>query len=482
MNYELVTELTLKSSDCFVLGVLDDKKYSNFIANLPSDHQHLVEKLSNRLEEAGDYVWQMDVDGHSLMILHCGKQEQFTSEVLRKRIKELAANLLKHRFKSATLALPKVTDLNPNQQLERMILDFDSECYQLLDYKSKEKKPYALKEVTFYCPNAQSKTVKEAAALSEGIRLCKTLANTPSNVCTPSYLAENAMEFGNKHRKVSVKIVEKQEMQELGMGALLAVAQGSVEPPKLVEVHYHGGGDQAPIILVGKGITFDSGGLSLKPSEAMTEMKYDMTGAAAVLGTLKACSLLELPINVIGLLACAENMPSGHAVKPGDVVTSLSGQTIEILNTDAEGRLVLADALTYAEQYKPQLVLDIATLTGAMIIALGSVYTGFMTTDDDLAKLIETAAKESLDKAWRLPLDDVYQKAMDSQVADMINAAFDRSASSITAACFLSRFTKNFRWAHLDIAGSAWISGKKCDATGRPVPLLTQILRHVAAR
>ncbi|WP_133130019.1 leucyl aminopeptidase [Legionella yabuuchiae] len=482
MNYNLITDLSHSASECLVLGLLDDKKYSNFIANLSSDHQNLVERLSTRLKEAGDYVWQMDVDGHSLLIIHCGKQEDYTAEALRKRTKELAAHLLKHRFKSATLALPAIHDLNPNQQLERMILDFDAECYQLLDYKSKGKKPYALKEVNVYCPEALPKTVIDAKALSEGIRFCKTLANTPANICTPTYLANQAMELGSTQKQLSVKIIEKHEMQELGMGALLAVAQGSIEPPKLIEVHYHGGGDKAPIILVGKGVTFDSGGLSLKPAEAMTEMKYDMTGAASVLGTLKACSLLELPVNVIGLLACAENMPSGTAVKPGDVITSLSGQTIEILNTDAEGRLVMADALTYAEQYKPEMVLDIATLTGAMIVALGSVYTGFMTPDDALAKLIESAARESLDKAWRLPLDEAYQTAMDSQVADMINSAFDRSASSITAACFLSRFTKNYSWAHLDIAGSAWVSGKKCDATGRPVPLLIQMLRHVAAR
>ena len=231
---------------------------------------------------------------------------------------------------------------------------------------------------------------------------------------------------------------------------------------------------------MGKGITFDSGGLSLKPADGMAEMKYDMAGAASVLGTLKACALLKLPINVVGLLACAENLPGGTAVKPGDIITSMSGQTVEIINTDAEGRLVLADALTYAERFEPRFVIDMATLTGAVIVALGNVNSGLMTNDEALAQLILSAASESEDKVWRLPLDADYQEAIDSPLADMLNATFDRSAGSITAACFLSRFTDKYRWAHLDIAGTAWVSGKKRNATGRPVSLLIQLLRHVA--
>ena len=225
---------------------------------------------------------------------------------------------------------------------------------------------------------------------------------------------------------------------------------------------------------------FDSGGISIKPADGMNEMKFDMAGAASVLGTIKACALLNLPINIIGLLACAENMPGGGAIKPGDIITTLAGHTVEIVNTDAEGRLVLADALTYAEQFNPRLVIDIATLTGAVIVALGSISTGVMTPDDDLANLILTAARDSEDKAWRLPLDEAYQEALDSPIADMINASFDRSAGSITAGCFLSRFTEKYRWAHLDIAGTGWVSGKKRNATGRPVPLLVQLLRDLA--
>lgn len=482
MNYGLAKNLTLDSSDCLVLGLLDDKKFPDFVSNLKPAQQDLIKRLSARLDDNGDTVWQADIDGHSLMIIHCGKQEKFSGENLHKRMQDIAANVLKHRLTSVTISMPEVQGHDADWQVEQMILDFDAACYQLLDFKSKDKKSHKLQSVEFYSPKSHQTAVDIAVAISQGVRLTRTLANTPANICTPSYIADQAIKLTHKNERFSARILGKEDMEELGMGALLAVAKGSNEPPKLVEIHYNGGGDKAPIVLVGKGITFDSGGLSLKPADAMTEMKYDMTGAAAVLGTVKACALLDLPINVIGLMACAENMPSALAVKPGDIVTSMSGQTIEILNTDAEGRLVLADALTYAEQFKPEMVLDIATLTGAMIIALGSVYTGFMTKDDELAKLITKASKESGDKAWRLPLDDAYQKAMDSHIADMANVGSDRAAGSITAACFLSRFTKKYAWAHLDIAGSAWISGRKCDATGRPVPLLTQLLRHVAAR
>ena len=303
----------------------------------------------------------------------------------------------------------------------------------------------------------------------------------PANICTPTYLGEQAHELAKRHAQVKTKVFDEDDIRALGMGTFLAVTKGSQEPPRFIEIQYHGApSTQAPIVLVGKGITFDSGGLSLKPADAMPEMKYDMAGAASLIGTINACALLKLPINVVALLACAENMPSGTAVKPGDIVTSMSGQTVEIINTDAEGRLVLADALTYAERFKPEFVVDLATLTGAVIVALGSVHTGMMTNDDALAELILAASKESLDKVWRLPLDKDYQSALDSPLADMLNANFDRTAGSITAACFLSRFATSFRWAHLDIAGTAWVSGKKRNATGRPVPLLIELLCHVA--
>jgi leucyl aminopeptidase len=270
------------------------------------------------------------------------------------------------------------------------------------------------------------------------------------------------------------------EIKDLGMGLLQAVSSGSAQEPRFIEIQYKGSTHAQPIVLVGKGVTFDAGGLSIKIGNFMEEMKYDMCGAASVLGVIKICALLKLPIHVVGLIPSTENLLGGSAMKCGDVVTSLSGQTVEIINTDAEGRLILADALSYAERFNPAFVIDVATLTGAMIVSLGSVASGLMTPDDDLASLINQAAEDSDDRVWRFPLDEDYQEALDSPVADMINAGFDRIASSITAACFLSRFAQKYRWAHLDIAGTAWIMGKKRNATGRPVTLLIQLLRHAA--
>jgi leucyl aminopeptidase len=271
-------------------------------------------------------------------------------------------------------------------------------------------------------------------------------------------------------------VLEEKDMEKLGMGSLLAVARGSEQPAKLIVLEYHGAAKKEnPVVLVGKGVTFDTGGISLKPAAEMDEMKFDMSGAGSVLGTLQAVAEMKLPINVVGIIPATENMPGGKATKPGDVVTSLSGQTIEILNTDAEGRLILCDALTYAERYNPKVVIDIATLTGACVIALGNFTTGLMSNDDKLAQELLAAGEQAADRAWQLPLWDEYQDLLRSNFADIANIG-GRAAGTITAACFLSRFTKKYRWAHLDIAGTAWKSGKDKGSTGRPVPLLTQFL------
>jgi len=400
MYYGLTQKPTLTENTCLVLGMLSDE-IPDFATILPTEYDEIINRLAQKLNEPGDTLWQSEVQGQSLLIIHCGKKGEFTTAALDKRLAETVNLLLKQRM--------------------------------------------------------------------------------PANICTPTFLADQAVELQNTHKHIQTQIISTEDMRQMGMGALLAVAQGSIQPPKLVEIHYNNAPDNTPpIVLVGKGITFDAGGISLKPAAGMEEMKFDMAGAASVLGTIKACALLDLPLHVIGLLPCAENLPGGTAVKPGDVVTSMSGQTIEITNTDAEGRLVLADALTYAERFNPELVLDIATLTGAIIIALGYERTGFMTEDDKLAEALQTAATASRDKIWRMPLEEVYLEAMESPVADIANASSDRAAGSVTAACFLSRFTEKYRWAHLDIAGTAWISGKKRTATGRPVPLLTQLLRNIA--
>ena len=299
----------------------------------------------------------------------------------------------------------------------------------------------------------------------------------PPNICHPSYLAEQAKELAKAHKNLKVDILDEKKLQALGAGAFLAVAQGSDQPPRMIVMQYNGGKKgEKPHALVGKGITFDTGGISIKPAAGMDEMKYDMGGAASVFGTLRAVLELQLPINLVCLLACAENMPSGGATRPGDIVTTMSGQTVEILNTDAEGRLVLCDTLTYAERFKPQSVIDIATLTGACIVALGSNVSGLMGNDDDLVNQILAAGRQADDRAWQLPLYDEYQEQLDSPFADIANIGGPK-AGTITAGCFLSRFTKAYKWAHLDIAGTAWVSGgKDKGATGRPVPLLMQYL------
>ena len=321
-----------------------------------------------------------------------------------------------------------------------------------------------------------TKGIKTGQAVGKGVNYARELGNLPGNVCTPSYLASEAKKLARGETLLSVKVLEEKAMAELGMGSLLSVSAGSEQPAKLIILEYKGGNKKdAPVALVGKGITFDTGGISLKPGANMDEMKFDMCGAASVLGTFKTLVELRPAMNVVGVIAASENMPSGRATKPGDIVTSMSGQTIEILNTDAEGRLVLCDALTYTERFKPKAVIDIATLTGACVVALGNHASGLFSNSDQLAQALLAAGQAAHDRAWQMPLWDDYQKQLDSNFADIANIG-GPAGGSITAACFLSRFAKNFAWAHLDIAGTAWLSGAAKGATGRPVPLLVQYL------
>jgi leucyl aminopeptidase len=347
-------------------------------------------------------------------------------------------------------------------------------------YKSKKTTPSSLSQVSVASEKNQQPKVKAAlnfsAAQAEGMKLTRDLGNEPGNTCTPTFLAEQAKELAKQHSSMSCKVLEEKDMEKLNMGAFLSVSKGSTEPGKLIILQYKGGPEKsAPHVLVGKGITFDTGGISLKPGAQMDEMKYDMCGAASVLGTMRAIAELAPKKNIIGVIAAAENMPAGNASKPGDIVTTASGQTVEILNTDAEGRLVLCDALTYVERFKPKSVIDIATLTGACIIALGHDTSAVMSNSDDFAKTLMQSGDEVNDRAWQLPIWDVYQKQIDSPFADIQNIG-GKGAGSITAACFLARFTKKYTWAHLDIAGTAWTSGANKGATGRPVPLLLNYL------
>ena len=468
-----------EKADCVVLGFCSDTQFGSSLTHCSQKLVNELSLLSKKIDEKGDWLKQSGTNTPDILLFHCGKQSEFNATILSQTVNELTQLLIKQKIKSTQISLPPVIDHSPDWQIKQILLGIDAQCYEFNDFKTGDKKNIALKSISICLPAASETAFNTAKATAEGVRFTRWLGDLPANHCTPTFLALQAEKLASENKNIEVNVLGRDEMQKLGMGALLAVAQGSVEPPRFIELSYTGADKQAPIVLVGKGITFDSGGISLKPASGMEEMKYDMCGAASVLGTLKACALLNLPINVIGLIASTENLPGGSAIKPGDVVTSLSGQTIEIINTDAEGRLVLADALTYAERFKPAMVLDMATLTGAIIIALGHVNSGYMTPDDQLAAIIAKASVESNDKAWRLPLDKAYQDALDSPVADMLNSTFDRSAGSITAACFLSRFTTNYRWAHLDIAGTAWISGKNRQATGRPVPLLVELLLHV---
>ena len=360
-------------------------------------------------------------------------------------------------------------------------LNLTQAAYGYDEFKSK-KNDFSLEQINFIAPqstlNAEQLTLIQA--VQNGQNLARDLANRPGNICFPEYLADQAQALASEYPDLlKVTVLDEQQLTELGMNAFLAVSKGSERPGRVVTLEYKSNIDQAPIVLVGKGVTFDTGGISLKPGLGMDEMKFDMCGAASVLGTMRALCEAELPIHVVGAIAAAENMPSGRATRPGDIVTSMSGQTIEVLNTDAEGRLVLCDTLTYIKRFNPALVIDIATLTGACVVALGSVLTGLFTPDDELASEITEAGQTSLDRVWRMPVIDDYQEQLDSPFADIGNIGGPK-AGAVTAACFLQRFTREYRWAHLDVAGTAWNSGAAKGATGRPVPLLMQFIANRA--
>ena len=326
--------------------------------------------------------------------------------------------------------------------------------------------------------SAIDSAIAQGTAMASGAELAKRLGNLPGNVCTPAFLADEARTLARRW-KLQAQILDRRQIEALGMGSFLSVTNGSDQPPRLIVLRYQGAGGRGfanPIALVGKGITFDSGGISLKPGAQMDEMKYDMCGAASVLGTMRAIAELKPRINVVAVIPACENLPSGKATKPGDIVTSMSGQTIEVLNTDAEGRLILCDALTYVQRFKPAAIIDIATLTGACVVALGNVHSGLFSTDDALAGQLLQAGQRTGDTAWRMPVDDAYQEQLKSNFADIANIGLPGNAGATTAACFLERFVKGQRWAHLDIAGTAWRGGGAKGATGRPVPLLTDYI------
>ncbi len=425
------------------------------------------------------------ISAHRLLVLGVGaiKDGKLNADNLRKALQKIPDAVKSTPASDLCLCL---SELNVEGQSSEWSARLLAETLSQLDYRADQLKSkpaelsLALKKVTLGASKAQlnaaSKGLTLGAAIGKGVNLTRELGDLPSNICTPSYLADKAKHMARGQAKLNVKVLEEKEMRELGMGSLLSVAAGSDQPAKLIVFEYKGGHKKdAPYALVGKGITFDTGGISLKPGPGMDEMKYDMCGAASVFGTFLTLITLQPALNVVGVVAATENMPSGKATKPGDIVTSMSGQTIEILNTDAEGRLVLCDALTYTERFKPKTVVDIATLTGACVIALGTHATGLFSNNEGLAKDLLAAGEQAGDRAWQMPIWDDYQKQLDSNFADMANIG-GKEGGSITAACFLARYTKKFAWAHLDIAGTAWRSGAAKGATGRPVGLLVQYL------
>ncbi|PVZ87684.1 leucyl aminopeptidase [Serratia sp. S1B] len=367
----------------------------------------------------------------------------------------------------------------PEQLHTLFVMSLTQANYAFDEFKSK-KNEFILEEVHFIAEKSplNAEQLQLLQAINAGQDLARDLGNRPGNICFPEYLAEQALALAAEYPELlKVTVLDEQQIADLGMHAFLAVSKGSARAGRVITLEYKAELEQAPIVLVGKGVTFDTGGISLKPGLGMDEMKFDMCGAASVLGTMRALCEAKLPIHVVGAVAAAENMPSDHATRPGDIVTTMSGQTVEILNTDAEGRLVLCDTLTYIQRFNPAVVIDIATLTGACVVALGKVLSGLFSPDDALAQELTQASEQSFDRVWRMPVLDDYQELLDSPFADIANIGGPHGGA-ITAACFLQRFTRDYRWAHLDVAGTAWLSGSNKGATGRPVPLLMQFIAN----
>ncbi len=480
---------------CVVVGVFEGRKLSASAQTIDRAAKGFLTEVMKRGDHEGK--------AGTTLVLHClaglpsdrvllvglGKERELGESAYRKAIDTAVKALRATGATDATFFLTELTLRKRDTafKVEQAVLGIMEGMYRFDRMKSKppeQKRP--LRKVVLQVARRSDIAPGEAAlaramAVAEGVCLARDLGNLPANHCTPTHLATEAQALAKQHG-LGCEILDQKDLEKLGMGAFLAVARGSRQPPKLIVLEHFGAKkkDTPPVVLVGKGVTFDTGGISLKPAAEMDEMKYDMCGAASVLGTMKAVALMKLPINVVGIVPATENMPGGNAVKPGDVVTTMSGKTVEILNTDAEGRLILCDALTYAERYKPAAVVDIATLTGAMVIALGHIATGLFANADSLARELVHAGEASWDRAWHLPLWDDYQEGLKSNFADFPNIA-SRAGGAITAACFLERFAKAYPWAHLDIAGTAWKSGADKGATGRPVALLANFLTRRSA-
>ncbi|NKB35902.1 MAG: leucyl aminopeptidase [Gammaproteobacteria bacterium] len=475
---------------CIIVGIHEPRKLSAAAKSIDAASKKALSNLIRRGDiegKIGQSLLLHNVPGmlcDRVLLVGCGRERDLDElqycKIIENSIKAL--NTTGSSDAVSYLSELNVKGRDHNWKISLGVETINHVLYQFKEFKSKNKRPRkTLKKFILTVPSRRELTsgdqaAKIAVSVSKGVKLSRDLGNRPANICTPTHLATQAQQLAKTYKSLKVKVLEEAAMKKLEMNSLLSVSQGSAEPAKLIVMEHNGGKKNAkPIVLVGKGVTFDTGGISIKPSPAMDEMKYDMCGAASVIGTMCAIADMGLALNVVGVVPAVENMPSSTATKPGDIFTTMSGQTIEVLNTDAEGRLILCDALTYSERFNPEAVVDIATLTGACVMALGSHATGLLSNHNPLAKDLLHAGETSCDRAWQLPLWDEYQQQLDSPFADFANIG-GREAGTITAACFLSRFAKKFHWAHLDIAGTAWNSGKNKCATGRPVPLLTRFL------
>lgn len=477
-------------SACLIVPIFEGGKLSKVAQIINTASKGQIKQLLQRGDIEGKLGQSLviplvnGIQAERVLLVGCGKNGKLTTSQALSLCKHLAVLCKNKPYNSIALFL---SELSIQEQNTAWLMQLLAQHYSLSGYRFEQLKSTKssarnhIKQILVDCPDkSSSKTLNQALqtgqAMAEGMKVAKDLGNLPGNVCTPTYLAQQAKKWARQHSQLKTTILNEKRMAELKMNAILSVSRGSVEPAQFITMHYQGAAkSQKPHVLVGKGITFDSGGISLKPGAAMDEMKFDMCGAASVFGTLHTVLKLKLPINLICIVVASENMPNGNATKPGDVITSMSGQTIEVLNTDAEGRLVLCDALTYAQRFKPKTLIDIATLTGACVVALGGHAHGLYSNDDKLSRQLLEAGQQSEDKAWPMPLWEEYNQQLKSPFADMANIG-GPGGGSVTAACFLSRFTQGQTWAHLDIAGTAWLKGANKGSTGKPVPLLSQYL------
>ena len=477
-------------TDCAIVGVYDKGVLSAAAEDLDARIGGRIAKLVKRGDlrgKTGDAVLLADVSGapvERVIVLGLGNRSTFKRKQYRKALASALAMLSKTGAKDAIsyLGLDELADADAYSKARIVVEAVAASHYRIPDHKTANKRPkpalikFGIAVAERGDKGQAERGLTHAQAIVSGMAFTRDLANQPANVCTPGYLARAAKNLAKDYKKLNVRVLNEAECKRLGMGSFLSVTNGTEEPAAFIVFEYYGAArSEAPTVLVGKAVTFDTGGISLKPPAAMDEMKFDMCGGASVFGAMKAVLELELPINVIGIVPACENMPSGRATKPGDIVKSMSGQTIEVLNTDAEGRLILCDAITYSRRYKPDVVIDLATLTGACVIALGNHMAGLFSNDDELAAELKAAGDRADDRAWHMPIGEEYSEQLKSNFADFANVA-GREGGAITAACFLAKFTEGLRWAHLDIAGVAYQAGANKGSTGRPVPLLVDYL------